>query len=260
MSASPRVITPSQFAQATLQLKGKPFGFELHAPFRDVYDWPKDRIILKTARQVGKSTFLSAFALTTSARKEHYRTFYASTSEKQAKEFARVKLNELLSRSPRIRKILFNKSVGEINDSVFDKQFSNGSGITISYMKEDADRTRGFSADALMLDEVQDMDPHEMPVVEEILSASLDPSRFYTGTPKTMDNHIEHKWSQSTMHEVFFKCMSCGKHNSIGYKNIGLRHPVCTACDGKLDISKPKLIPTYSKSGKEPYYLGARIP
>ena len=89
----PKIITSSQFAQTTLMLKGKPFNFDLHAPFRDVYNWPKERIILKTARQVGKSTFLSAFALTTSARKRHYRTFYASTSERQAKEFARVKLN-----------------------------------------------------------------------------------------------------------------------------------------------------------------------
>jgi hypothetical protein len=256
----PKIITSSQFAQTTLMLKGKPFNFDLHAPFRDVYNWPKERIILKTARQVGKSTFLSAFALTTSARKRHYRTFYASTSERQAKEFARVKLNELLTRSPRIRKILFNKNAGEINDSVFDKQFSNGSGITISYMRDDADRTRGYSADSLMLDEVQDMDPNELPVVEEILSASLDPSRFYTGTPKTMDNHIEYKWSQSTMHEVFFKCNGCRKYNSIGYKSIGKRWPICTHCGGKLDITQPHLIPTYSKDGKDPYYLGVRIP
>lgn len=255
-----RKITSSQFARTTLMLKGKPFAFDLHAPFEEVYNWPKERILLKTARQVGKSTFLSAFALTTSAKKEHYRTFYASTSERQAKEFARVKLNELLTRSPRIRKILFNKNAGEINDSVFDKQFSNGSGITISYMKDDADRTRGYSADSLMLDEVQDMDPNEMPVVEEILSASLDPSRFYTGTPKTMDNHIEHKWSQSTMHEVFFKCKGCGKFSSIGYRNIGKKGPVCTGCDGALDIAKPHMIPTYSKAGKAPYYIGARIP
>ncbi len=241
-------------------LKGKPFNFKLHAPFKEVYDWPKDRVVLKTGRQVGKSTFLSAFCLTDSASRNHHRTFYASTSERQAKEFARVKLNELLSRSPRIKKILFNKNQGEINDSVFEKQFSNGSGITISYMRDDADRTRGYSADSLMLDEVQDMDPNELPVVEEILSASLDPKRFYTGTPKTTDNHIEHKWSQSTMHEVFFRCVGCGKYNSIGYKNIGKRSPVCTHCDGRLDISNPELYPTYDKNGKKPYYLGARIP
>lgn len=256
-----RSITPSQFARVSLMLKGKPFGFDLHKPFEEVYDWPKDRILLKTARQVGKSTMLSSFALTESAKEEHRRTFYASTSERQAKEFARVKLNELLSRSPRIRKILLNKGSGVINDSVFDKQFSNGSGITISYMKDDADRTRGYSADSLMLDEYQDMDPNEVPVVEEILSASLDPSRFYTGTPKTMDNHIEYAWGLSTKHEVFFKCNGCGAHNSIGRANIGKRYPICSKCGGKLDIGNPKLFPTYDKtSGREPVYLGVRIP
>ena len=185
----------------------------------------------------------------------------AVISEKQAREFARVKLNELLSRSPRIRNILLNKSVGDINDSVFEKQFSNGSGITVSYMKENADRTRGYSADDLMLDEVQDMDPSEIPIVEEILSASLDPSRFYTGTPKTLDNHIEHKWQLSTKHEVFFRCKSCRKLNSIGYRNIGKKGPICTSCGGLLDIAGEHIwVPTYDRTGPEPYYLGARVP
>lgn len=255
-----RIITQSAFAQATLELKGKPFGFDLHAPFKDIYDWPKKRILLKTARQVGKSTFLAGFALTNSARYRHSRTFYASTSEKQAREFARVKLNEFLSRSKRIKAILLNSAAGDINDSVFEKQFSNGSGITISYMKDDADRTRGYSADVLMLDEVQDMDHTQLPVVEEILSASMSPSRFYTGTPKTLDNHIEHKWNMSTKHEVFFRCKACRKFNSIGYKNIGKHGPICTHCGGSLDITKHVWVPTYDKTGPEPYYLGARIP
>ncbi len=255
-----KIITQSQFAMATLELKGKPFNFDQHGPFKDIYDWPKKRILLKTARQVGKSTFLSAFSLTHSARNPHQRTFYASTSEKQAREFARVKLSEILNRSPRIRSILLNSAMGDINDSVFEKQFSNGSGITISYMKDDADRTRGYSADLLMLDEVQDMDHTQMPVVEEILSASLTPLRFYTGTPKTMDNHIEHKWNLSTKHEVFFRCKKCRKFNSIGYKNIGKKGPICTSCGGYLDITSYVWVPTYENTGKEPYYLGARIP
>jgi len=255
-----KIITQSEFAMATLMLKGEPFHFRLHGPFRDIYDWPKKRILLKTARQVGKSTFLSAFALTYSARNKHKRTFYASTSEKQAREFARVKLNEFLHRSPNIRAFLLNRKMGEVNDSVFEKQFSNGSGITISYMKDDADRTRGYSADLLMLDEVQDMDHTQMPVVEEILSASMTPMRFYTGTPKTMDNHIEHKWNMSTKHEVFFRCKSCSKFNSIGYRNIGKKGPICSSCGGYLDITRHIWVPTYDKTGPEPYYLGARIP
>ena len=255
-----RKITQSEFAQATLELKGKPFHFDLHAPFRDIYDWPKNRILLKTARQIGKSTFLAAFALTHSARHAHQRVFYASTSEKQAREFARVKLNEFLSRSGRIKAILLNSDVGDINDSVFEKQFSNGSGITVSYMKDDADRTRGYSADVLMLDEVQDMDHTQMPVVEEILSASMTPMRFYTGTPKTMDNHIEHKWNMSTKHEIFFRCKSCNKFNSIGYNSIGKKGPICSSCGGYLDITRHIWVPTYDKTGATPYYLGARIP
>ena len=255
-----RIITQSQLAMSVLELKGKPLNFNLHAPFRQIYDWPKKRILLKTGRQVGKSTFLAGVSLVHSAVNSHQRTFYASTSEKQAREFARVKLNELLHRSPRLRPILLNSSDGDVNDSVFEKQFANGSGITVSYMKDSADRTRGYSADLLMLDEVQDMDYTEIPVVEEILAASMTPLRFYTGTPKTMDNHIEHKWNLSTKHEVFFRCKSCSRFNNIGYKSIGKKGPICTKCGGGLDLTLPYWVPTYDKSGPEPYFIGARVP
>jgi len=255
-----KIITYSQFAMATLMLKGKPLNFDHHAPFKDVYDWPKKRILLKTARQVGKSSFLSGIGLTYCARNPHKRIFYASTSEKQAREFARVKLNEFLHRSPRLKPFLLNPKMGDINDSILEKQFSNGSGITISYFRDDADRTRGYSADLLMLDEYQDMDHEQALIAEEILSASLTPMRFYTGTPKTMDNHIEHAWNLSTKHEIFFKCKSCGKYNNIGYKNIGLKGPICSSCGGYLDMSQHYWFPTYDKNGKEPYYIGARIP
>lgn len=193
-------------------------------------------------------------------RKNFHRTFYASTSERQSREFARVKLNEVLYGSPIVKKWLMNKNGSEINDSILEKQFSNGSGVVISFMKDDADRTRGYSADTLMLDEVQDMLPEQLDVVEEILSASLEPERFYTGTPKTIDNHIESKWQESTMHEVFFKCTKCGKYNSIGYRNIGLHSPICSKCGGKLDMINYEWSSTRPKGGKEPIYTGARVP
>jgi hypothetical protein len=42
-----KIISQSQFAMATLMLKGKPFGFGLHGPFKDIYDWPKKEYFLK---------------------------------------------------------------------------------------------------------------------------------------------------------------------------------------------------------------------
>lgn len=253
-------VTGSEFAQLVLTLKGKPFGFKLHRPFEDVYNWKKERFVMKTARQVGKSTFLAAETLTKSMSSPYLSTFYASISKAQTQEFSRTKLSEMIDRSPRVYKRLMNSRYGEVIDSVFQKQFSNGSKITLSYFMNDANRTRGYSADTLMLDEVQDMDQTELPVVEEILSSSLNISRYYTGTPKTMDNHLEYKWSRSTKHEVFFKCTGCRAYNDIGRRNIGKVGPICSKCGKLLDIANPLVIPTYDKNGEEPYYTGIRIP
>lgn len=253
-------ITGSEFASIVLKLKGKPFGFNLHKPFEDVYNWDKERFVMKTARQVGKSTFLASETLTKSMSNPYLSTFYASTSKSQSQEFSRTKLSEMLDRSPRVYDRLMNKRYGEVVDSVFQKQFSNGSKITLSYFMSDANRTRGYSADTLMLDEVQDMDQTELPVVEEILSSSLNISRYYTGTPKTMDNHLEHKWSLSTKHEVFFKCTGCRAYNDIGRQNIGKKGPICSRCGKMLDIAHPVVAPTYDPTGDAPYYTGIRIP
>jgi len=254
-----KIITPSQFAQSVLMLKGKPFRFNLHAPFEPVYNWPTDGLLLKTARQVGKSTMLAGKVITSSMLGPNRRTFYASTSERQAREFARVKLNEFLARSPIARKYLLNKHSYDVKDSLFDKNFSNGSGITISYMKDNADRTRGYSADDLYLDEIQDMDPNELPVVLEILSASLDPKKIFAGTPKTIENPIEQMWQRSTQHEIFFKCKKCNKWNNIGYKNIGKKGPMCAVCGGDLDMEHFDIIATAPEPEKQPR-IGIRIP
>ena len=251
-------IYRSQFAKSVLVLKGKPFTFEYHAPFEEIYDWPRRNILFKTARQVGKSTFFASEAVTDCMLEANKRIFYASTSERQAREFARVKLNEFLARSPRVRKYLMNKKYYDIQDSIFDKSFTNGSGITISYMKGDADRTRGFSADKLMLDEIQDMDPSEIPVVQEVLSASLNPSKMFAGTPKTLDNPIEVMWQKSTKHEIFFRCKSCGVWNDIGYKNIGKRGPICARCGGDLDMQRFEIVATGDVD--KAVYLAVRIP
>jgi hypothetical protein len=187
------------------------------------------------------------------------RTFYATTSERQAREFARVKLNEFLARSPKVRQFLLNKASYDVKDSLFDKNFANGSGITISYMKDNADRTRGYSADNLMLDEIQDMDPNEIPVVLEILSASLNPRKLFAGTPKTIDNPIEVMWQRSTQHEIFFKCTGCNAWNDIGYKNVGLKGPICAKCGKPLDMSNFVILPTTQEPDKA-IYLGVRVP
>ena len=255
----PKKVTRSQYAQSVLMLKGHGFNFELHAPFEEVYNWPRQSLLLKTARQVGKSTMLAATVVTDSMLEPNRRTFYATTSERQAREFARVKLNEFLARSPKAREFLLNKKSYDVKDSLFDKNFANGSGITISYMKDNADRTRGYSADNLMLDEIQDMDPNEIPVALEILSASLTPRKLFAGTPKTVDNPIEVMWQRSTQHEIFFKCSGCGSWNDLGYKNIGKVGPICAKCGKLLDMPNYQIVATADNPEKM-NYLGVRIP
>ena len=256
---SKKVIKRSDYAQAVLMLKGQRFNFKLHAPFEQIYNWDRTNLLLKTARQVGKSTMLAATVVTDSMLEPNRRTFYATTSERQAREFARVKLNEFLARSPLVRKYLLNKHSYDVKDSLFDKNFANGSGVTISYMKDNADRTRGYSADNLMLDEVQDMDPNEIPVALEILSASLNPRKLFAGTPKTIDNPIEIMWQRSTQHEIFFKCSGCGTWNDIGYKNIGKKGPICSKCGKLLDMETYVIMPTAPNIEKA-FYVGVRVP
>lgn len=227
--------TRSQLSEMLLRIDGKPVDIRSGYPmFLAIYDGSFQRTLLKTCRQVGKSTTLSNFSIVECVAVPFFKQFFIAPSQEQTQKYSTGRVGKTITYSPLIRKHFVNQGVPQ---RVLSRMFTNGSEINFSYAEDDADRCRGISADRLCLDEVQDMLLDAVvPVVKECLSNSGYKYETYCGTPKTNENAIENLWKVSTQTEWVIKCDSCGRSSIIvSEKQLSPQGPICTGCQGLLN-------------------------
>jgi len=227
-------LTRSQYAERTLQWDLKPYSLRDYPMFNAIYNGSFQSLLLKTCRQVGKSMTLAAFAISECVAIPGFRTFFIAPTQEQTRTFSSDRVGKFLHFSPLIRDNFLDNS---LPNRVLQRSFMSGSQIKFSYASDDADRCRGNSADRIMFDEVQDMLLDVIrPVVNETLRSSNYEYEIYCGTPKTLENGIEHMWQSSTQTEWAIKCDSCGRHSFLlSETQCGKMGPVCTKCQAYLN-------------------------
>jgi len=207
------------------------------------------RLLLKTGRQLSKSTSLASHGVMLSICVPNFRTLYVTPRYEQIRRFSNNYVRPFIDQSP-IRSMWTGTS---IERSVLQRSFRNGSIMQFSFALLDVDRIRGVSADKVAIDEVQDMDPDHLPIIQEVMSHSDWSVTQYTGTPKTIDNPIQALWSRSSQAEWFIPCYSCGTWNipSMEYhieammgpwhQMISERHPaiICHKCRKPINPRPP---------------------
>ena len=132
-----------------IYLNGQKFDFTGREYLRPIYDGADKEVLLKTARQVEKSTFLSNNLTIMSSLIPFFKTLYVSPSHQQTRQFSNEKLKPILERSPLIARYLQDTRV---SNQVFEKGFTNGSFIFLRSAFLSADRARGISSDLLCYD------------------------------------------------------------------------------------------------------------
>lgn len=226
--------TRSQLATGLLRIDGKPVNLTDYPMFEAIYDGGFKKTLLKTSRQVGKSTTLSNFSITESVAIPFFKTFYICPSQEQTHKFSTGRVGKTIVYSPLIKKYFVAEST--VN-RVLSRSFSNGSEIFFSYAEDDADRCRGVSADRLLTDEVQDINLEAViPVVKETVRESAYKYLMYCGTPKTLENGIEALWKTSSRTEWAMKCPGCGRYSVIvSETQLGKFGPICKPCGTYLN-------------------------
>jgi len=232
----------ADLAQRLLHLDGKPFSLMDYPFFVDVYNGDYQGTLLKCGRQVGKSSTLCNFIISESIGIPHFRSLYVSPSQEQTQTFSNTRIGKTCHYSPLIRKYW---TVTDFTHRTMLRMFRNGAEVKFTYAMDDPDRARGNTADRCAFDEVQDILYEEViPVIVECMGNSNYGYETYTGTPKTMENTIEHLWSMSSKNEWIMKCEGCGSWSFIdSAKAIGKHGPVCVKCDHDLN---PRLGKWYS--------------
>ena len=224
----------SDLAEEVLVLEGKKFtlsqGYDL---YRDIYDCDTSTLVLKNARQTGKTLTIANFMTLDLVSTPFIKALYVSPTQNQTTRFSHTKLMKMINGSPRA-KIFFNtKAV----NNVFLKVAANGSELNLSYASDDPDRIRGVSSDRNYYDEVQDMDLSViMTICDACMDASFDPKKIVSGTPKTLENSLEGMWQLSTQNEPLIWCDSCKKWNKPTINNIGTKGFICAKCGKLLNV------------------------
>jgi len=189
--------------------------------------------IMKTSRQIGKSTLGSAESIARLCKYDNHNILYVSPEQDQARKYSQDKVKPMIEESPIIR-----RQIGRYNN-VHEKEFVRGGKLYMKYAKDNADRCRGITADMVHYDEIQDqsLDLIE-PVINEVLFTSNLSIKLYTGTPKSFSNPIQQKWLQSDQREWLVRCRrhSPVKWIRLGIRNIGKRGPICHHCGKLLDV------------------------
>lgn len=217
-------LTRSQITESLLWLDGKRISLADYPMHRAFYDGAYKKTLLKTCRQVGKSTTLSNFIITESVASPFFKTLFFAPSQEQTLKFSNLRVGKTLMYSPLLRRYWLGEN------RVLSRTYKNGSENAFSYALDSGDRLRGISADRILADEVQDIVLSEvLPVARECMGNSDLQYETYCGTPKTLDNPIEvDLWQNSTQTEWFMRCSGCNNWNYIdSEKSFGPVGPIC---------------------------------
>lgn len=248
-------IRGSNWVESHLTLDGKPFSLQHYPFYRDVYDQVHQVVLMKTARQVAKSTGISNWMVQDSCLRPFWRELFVAPTFEQTQRFSQSRYGRVLSLSPRLR----GRWVAQDETSrVLYKAFKNGSETVLSYASDNPDRIRGVTADEIFYDEVQDIVYDEViPVVAEVMSNSDYKFERFCGTPKTMENTIEKLWQWSTQTMWAIRCDACGKYSVLNtVKCLGRQGPICVPCGAYVNVRNGVWIDTRTY---EPGYTGKRI-
>lgn len=181
------------------------------------------------------STYCSNLMIVDSIRIPHFKTLYVTPTREQTSKFSNTRLTKTIHYSPHIRKNYVDPT---LPNNVLLQVLRNGSLMVLSYAMDDPDRVRGNTADRDLIDEVQDVHFEAViPVVKECMSASQYAYMAYCGTPKSMENTIEHLWKMSSRTEWIMRCSGCNTHQFIdSIKSIGKHGVICVKCGKSLNV------------------------
>lgn len=251
--------TKSRIAEATFNLRSKPFSLKTYPQYYTIYDIDHPRIVIMSGRQVGKSTTESVFQVSECLGIHDYPSLYTAPSLDQMSVYSVQRVAPLIESSPTVKRFFVNASCRR---NVKERSFLNGSVMMFRAMSQ-LESLRGITTYRWFLDEVQDYVSDDIPVVEETMSSAPPGMKrmMYTGTAKTSQNFLENIWRKSTMNEWIVKCSECGSHNLPSIENIGPEYFWCKRCKARCDVTNGYWLSMKGAlKGKDAEILGYHVP
>ena len=234
------------FTREFVHLRKRPISFDSRPYLPSVYQSEASRLVIRASRQVEKSTFLVNSILYLAVRRPGIHIVCVFPRQEQARVFSSSRLLGMIEGSPVIRRVLLGKKGRK--PQVMNLRFANGSEVYVRAAYHTADAVRGLDADVLIVDEFQDIAAGGLPVIEETLSHSQISKLILTGTPKSIDNHLEGVYSQSTAYEWQVPCQACQVGVILDDACIGPASLMCPKCQQPIDPREGLWLPRNPQS------------
>ena len=230
-----------EFCERFVFLDRRPISFCGRRYLPEIYAVSDRNLVLRCSRQVEKSTFLANTILYEACTKPGIQILLVAPRLEQALVFVRSRLFPALQQSPLIRRELLGRSAQR--PPLMNMKFANGSALFVRAAYHSADACRGISAQLLLVDEFQDIAAGDLPILEEVMSHAEHGRTIVTGTPKSIDNHLEGRFSLATANEWTVNCPQCGKGVLLDERSLGPRGLICPQCIAPLDANQGRWVP-----------------
>ena len=223
-----------EFCERLVYLDGRPISFADRAYLQALYAVDRGNLVVRASRQVEKSTFLANTTIHAAFCNPNAKILLVLPRREQAGVFSRDRLLPAIQNSPILRRVLLGRgSKVQVNDL----RFSNGATLKIRAAYRNADSCRGITANLLLVDEFQDISAGHLPVLQETLSHATNGRTILTGTPKSIENHLEAAFNLSTANQWLIPCRRCEQDVTIEVRCLGPTGLICPKCNGGLSSS-----------------------
>jgi hypothetical protein len=223
-----------QFCSCLVHLNGSQISFPDRPYLPAIYAARPRRLVLRTSRQVEKSTFLANSLVYELCTRAGIRILVATPRLEQAYFFVQSRLQPAIEQSPTIRRHLLGSPPKKFQ--VKNMRFKNGSELYVRAVFRSADAARGISADILLVDEYQDVASGALAVLQETLSHSSFGQIILVGTPKLLENQLDVVYAESTANEWTLDCPGCAAQVILDERCLGPSGVSCPKCQAQLDV------------------------
>jgi len=212
-----------------LSLQDRPYAFAIF------YFQIGGFICFRASRQIGKSTSIAARQLVNAHIIRKYKSLYICPHQ----EFLTTYANRLKDME---REFRFTRHWPDLRSNLKYKEHDNGSTITLVKCLTDSAEARSKTADELLYDEYQLLDPDLEPDIEQTQKASLMPSTVYAGTGTTIESPLECRFQESSQAMWHIRAgngkdwINCGDEEQI-MKVIQEQGPTCPYTGKLLDVT-----------------------
>lgn len=207
-----------EWCESFVYLRGRPISFEARPHLRMLGNTSTRRVVMRCSPQIEKTAFLCNAVCHAAVALPGVRIVVVFPRHDQASVFAKSRLRPMIKGRPIPNRTLLGKHGRE--PQIKRMRFANDSEVYIRAAYHTANAVRGIDADYLMVDEYQDIASGDLPILEDTLSHSKHRRILLSGTPKSIDNHLEDAFDRSTAYEWRVPC-ACSLSVFLGRTTVG---------------------------------------